>query len=255
MNTVISIRTGEVLVQEPKEYIRQAYTTTNGAKCTNKYAHIQTEGLYRAIEALGYAQVQSSSSKKAGEHSRHITIFEKSDILFEGCKPRVIVDNSHDGTKALYVRFGLFRMYCANGLVLGTDIVKPLRIIHSGTPKDLERQVYDFVAQATFAATALYDSMQHKLSAEQITEFAQKAFDLRYEGKFTISQRWLTSLTYDPSYVREQDHGASLWAIYNRVQEALMSGKLVSKSRAITSPRRAIDFNNDLNNLAMQYAA
>jgi hypothetical protein len=237
---------------ESQKYVQQAYTTTNGVKTSPKYTHIQTDKIYQVIENMGYLPVKSSSSRRFNEHSRHITQFEHPSILVEGLKPRLIVDNAHDGSRSFTLRFGVYRVYCANGLVMGSDIIKPLRIRHVGQPVDIERRIYDFVAQATEKVLSMYQSMATKiLTRDEIISLVSQAHQLRYGEKDTNFETTLKWVNYSR---RPEDYGDSLWAIYNRLQEALMHGTK-NRSKRIQSDRRAIDFNDALSNLAMQFAA
>ncbi len=252
---VISIKTGETVVSS-KPYVRQAYTETNGAKCTEKYTHIQTDRVYAAIEALGFVQASKSAAPRATEHSRHITTFESPNLFLDGCKPRVIVDNSHDGSRAMYIRFGIYRMVCANGLIVGNDIVQPIRILHRGKVDNIERQVYDFVARATEVATSMYDKMKNtQLTCESIRSLTHLAFELRYgKDKMAPNSLYIRMAATNMHWVRYEDMGNNLWVIYNRLQEYMMQG-VGRRSRAITSERRSVDFNNELSNLALKFAA
>jgi hypothetical protein len=75
---------------------------------------------------------------------------------------------------------------------------------------------------------------------------SQKAWTLRFGSLDGFNMLMLGAR-------RDDDTGRSLWAVYNRVQENLMGRGLKKRSKAITSARRAVDFNVDLNNLANQY--
>lgn len=239
------------LVNNSTNYVKQAYTTTNGVKTTEKYQHIQTDSIYSTIEALGYHQVSSNVSKRANDHSRHITRFEHPSILCEGVKPQLIVDNSHDGSRALYIRFGLYRVYCSNGLVIGNDLIKPIRIAHKGQAKSIEWELTQFVAQATAITVDMISAWSNKtLNAIELYSFIKAAHELRYGTDSGLE----ATIYYVSRARRIQDVGDSLWATYNRVQESLMHGT-VKGSRRITSERRAVDFNNELNSLAKRYAA
>ena len=228
------------------EHIRQAYTTTKAEKCTNRYQHVNSLELYSLIESLGFEKQSANASKKAGDHSRHITIFRSGDV-FGDSKLQIVVDNSHDGSRACYIRIGLYRMVCANGLMIGTDLIKPYRIAHTG---DVNKKLDD----VRYYITAVVESIQMLMERFEktvldnfsINDFMRKAWIVRFGNDDG----------FDPFYFqakRLEDTGATLWAVYNRVQERLMDKGLKKRSRAITSLRRSVDFNVELNNLANQY--
>jgi hypothetical protein len=234
------------------EYIKQAYTKNgNLEKVSSNYKHIDTEAIYRSIESLGFNQIQTSVPKKANDFSRHITRFQRESLICGELKPQLIVDNSHDGSRALYIRFGIFRIYCANGLVAGTDMIQPIRLTHSGKKTITTEEIERFVIAAEKAYTEMYTKMVSvELSFEDIELFGALAHEIRY-GDNVDEYATLFKLRIAK---RQKDEGNNLWVIYNRAQECLMKGTKY-RSKRITSDRKAIDFNNELSNLALKFAA
>jgi hypothetical protein len=234
------------------KYAVQAYTTTNGQKTSAKYAHVQTNEICDAIADMGFNLVSSAFPKRSKKaHSRHITIFEHPTALVDGLKPRVIVDNSHDGSRACNIRFGAFRLACSNGLVIGNDIIKPIRIIHKGSQEKIIERVYDFVASAMVALVEIQGKMSSTvLTDSQFNEFVRQAHIIRYKSEAGLSD----TLFFANMVRREADEGMNLWVVFNRVQEALEAGTK-HRSRKLTSAARKVDFNNQLSNLAMKFAA
>ena len=102
-----------------------------------------------------------------------------------------------------------------------------------------------------------------ELTDEQKSEMAVKAIRLRKgieEGQqYTISDDEIMDILKP---VREEDHGNSLWATFNVIQEKLMkggyylsNGKKSRKQRGITSIKKDIELNYQLYNIAASYAA
>jgi hypothetical protein len=239
-----------------QEYAVQAYTTTKSDKVSAKYTQVNSLEVYNVIESLGYVKESSKAikGKTNNPHSRHITSFINPNIDIGDCRPRILVDNSHDGSRSLYIRFGVLRLVCANGLVLGSDLVTPIRIPHIGKIEKIEEKIYTFVAESIAAFNAAYTKFSSiTLSTAQRLEFYDNAMALRYEMD-AYSTDWKERRKLD-MIRRVEDSGESLWVIYNKVQEALVNSGVRRRSRAISSATRAVDFNNDLFNLAMKYAA
>ena len=88
-----------------------------------------------------------------------------------------------------------------------------------------------------------------ELTESQFVSFAKKAHVLRYKSEEGFEE----TLFWARQVKRESDEGMSLWVVYNRVQEALEAGTK-ARSRRLRSETRKVDFNNELNNLAMEYA-
>jgi hypothetical protein len=240
------------LVKQSNEYVKQAYTTTGRPdKVTDRYRHIDSVGIYKAIESLGFSQL-TGSAKRGGDYTRHITTFQRQMPVAtdETLYPRVIVDNSHDGSRACYIRFGIYRMVCSNGLIIGSDFVKPLRIVHTGKPiDDLPERIQRWVIAAESAFMGLYSALINKtIKLDSLQAFLKEAAELRYGDK-EVDLRGLLRVR------RYQDSKDTAWHLYNVVQENLLQGGLLRRSRAVTSDSKKVDLNDALFNLVMKYAA
>jgi hypothetical protein len=232
-----------------REYVNNAYVQTAHTRVSEKYQHVNTLSVYEKLTSLGFNMVTTSASKRAktGEHGRHITMFQHPTIQIGDSMLRVIVDNAHDGSRSVTIRVGLFRMACANGLVIGSDIIKPLRIRHIGNVEERVEKIDDYIAASMATIQTMHDKMANiLLSHEQVLELYQNAWRLRFgsdEG-------------FNPWYFgakRDADQGNTTWAVFNRIQETLMQGGLRKRSRAIKSPARDVDFNNALCNMVSNY--
>lgn len=231
-----------------KNYVDQAYTTTKATDTTDRYQVINSLDVYNRIESLGFTQVSGNAKKKLNPHCRHITTFQSDSIVIGDSKLRLVVDNSHDGSRALYVRLGLYRMVCSNGLMVGTDVVKPYRITHTGNIHEKLANLEIWLNISIAMIKNMYNKLNSVILSEQAkNELMVRAYELRH-GKVDGDL-----YSYDRTR-RAEDRGDTLWLIYNRIQEQLMLG-VKYRSKRITSATTAVDFNVALNNLVMEYAA
>lgn len=228
-----------------KEYTVNAYTKTAHERVTDKYVHVDSTRVYEKLKTLGFSVVSSNSTvrAKSKEHGRHITMFEHPTTKIGDSRLRVIVDNSHDGSRSVTIRVGLFRMACANGLVIGSDVIKPYRIRHVGNVEDRIEKIDEYIAASMATIQTIQDRMTNiLLNTDQTVELYRNAWILRFGSDEGFSIGFFNSK-------RTQDDGNSTWMVYNRIQETLMQGGLKKRSRAIKSATRDVDFNNDLFNL------
>jgi hypothetical protein len=87
-----------------------------------------------------------------------------------------------------------------------------------------------------------------ELTEDQMTDFAQKAMQLRTKERVNI----MDVLTPD----RPQDSGNDLWVVFNRVQEKLLGGSYRAgkrKARSVKNFQKDIELNEKLFELAEAY--
>jgi len=87
-----------------------------------------------------------------------------------------------------------------------------------------------------------------ELTEAQMTDFAQKAMQLRTKERVNI----MDVLTPD----RPQDSGNDLWVVFNRVQEKLLGGSYRAgkrKARSVKNFQKDIELNEKLFELAEAY--
>jgi len=244
-NNVVNLFNSNVSTPVAKEYTINAYTQTAHERVTDKYVHVDSTRVYEKLKTMGFTVVSSNSALrgKSKEHGRHITMFEHPTLQVGDSMLRVIVDNSHDGSRSVTIRVGLFRMACANGLVIGSDVIKPYRIRHIGNVEQRIEKIDDYIAASMATIQTMQDRMNSiLLNTDQTVELYRQAWVLRFGSDEGFSPWFFNSK-------RTQDDGNSTWVIYNRIQETLMQGGLKKRSRAIKSATRDVDFNNDLFNL------
>lgn len=231
---------------------------------SGSYTHIKTADLYQIVENFGFDLVKQSVSKPKNQdletYSRHIATFQSrrplqintpNQLEPEICYTRIIIDNSHDGTRALYIRFGLYRQVCSNGLVIGSDIVQPLRYSHVNVSiEEIEQDLSDFIKISTIVAEDLIKNlMSVRFDSTQKLRFIEEAFKLRYK---TDDSYIKSSTRMSILHVRRpEDSFDSVWSVYNLVQENLIEG-VRKRSKRMTSDRSLVDFNNALSNLVVE---
>jgi len=234
-------------VAEPEPdrvYTDNAYTKTAHQRVSEKYVHVDTLKVYDKMTRMGFSVVSSTSARsKTKEHSRHITMFQHPTVKIGDSMLRIIVDNSHDGSRSVTIRIGLFRMACANGLVVGSDVVAPYRIRHIGNIDERVEGIDDYIAASMAAIQTMHGTMVNTILPDsQVEELYLAAWLLRFKDAEGYHSYWFKAK-------RTEDEGNSTWAVFNRIQETLMKGGLRKRSRAIKSAARDVDFNNELCNL------
>jgi hypothetical protein len=193
---------------------------------SGRYSYIPT---YRVLEALReqgfepYFAHQTRTRLPNGENfAKHIVrLRHASQVADSGEIAEIILLNSHDGSSSYQMLAGMYRMVCANGLMLG-EKTNDVRIRHSG-------KVIDNVIDGAFSMLESLPDVHASrnemravtLNREEQHVFADAALALRYdEGEAPITSDQLLTVK------RHQDAGNDLWTVFNRTQEHLMRGGL-----------------------------
>jgi len=142
--------------------------------------------------------------------------------------PTINVLNSHDGSTALRVEFGVFRMVCANGLWAGSAF-ESHRLAHRGLK--LQEKVNALIPAIAASQDMIMQSverLQHYRPSEAEIDFlASVAFAAKDLFSFNrLSKDALEGvLHFIPRFAfRVEDNSNDLWTIFNRLQELTVRG-------------------------------
>ena len=233
---------------------------------SNKYNLVKTSGLIQQVESLGFKMerfvaLKTRKIERRG-YQKHRVIFS-SPLMKETSDgvPQLLLTNSHDGSSSVILQLGFFRFVCSNGLVVGSNIVAPIRVRHSGNNFDekLTIAINTIVAQAQKLSESIERLKSKTLNGAEIREFQREALQNRLGADIKIEDFYL------PVH-REEDKAQDLFTVMNVVQENLIRGGArvtilegeTQKNKAvrrINSMVGQMELNNMLWNLAEQKVA
>lgn len=232
-------------------------------RTTDRYTLIPTSEVLAHLQAAGYgvSRAQQKHTRVPGSmpYARHLLALRPLQAFLKpivgDVVPEIILVNGHDGFTSYELSAGLFRLVCANGLMVGQTIAG-FTVAHRGNIKEevLEntKKVWQsFPAVATFIEQARAYEMPH---VEQ-ERFAKDAMQIRYGDKAPYEAKELLGVR------RVEDNHSDLWSVYNRVQENLMGGGIVGRSalgrRVLSKPiarvTRDVEYNRKLWDLVAGY--
>jgi len=137
--------------------------------------------------------------------------------------PQLLLTNSHDGSSSVVLQLGFFRFICSNGLVVGTEVVAPIRIKHTGI--DFEERLIagidSIVAQAAKVAESIDKLKAKVLSPSEVKAFQRAAVEWRLEDRLSGNGK-VEDFTM-PVH-RSEDKALDLFTVMNVVQENLIRG-------------------------------
>lgn len=239
------------------------YSETHSPKLSDQYVHIKTSDVLSRFQDMGWEVSSANSAKhsKTPQFARHAIRMRHKDFPMldaDNVVPELIVLNSHNGSWALRMALGMFRMVCSNGMVAGSlwggIALKHYRI------KDLEEKVVevthkiDGLSQQLSESINFWSKVEVPLTEQQ--EFAQRAMAIRWGDRQPVTPDTLLESR------RPQDLGNNLWKVFNRVQENLTQGGMMGRSASganlklppVRNVKRDFKFNSQLWDLANEYA-
>ena len=239
------------------------HTRTHSGK-TESYQQIRTSDLIELAESQGWETVGTSlNSTRKGVpfHQRHVVRMRK---VGESEGLELVIMNSHNGRGSLKVMAGWFRMACANGLVLGDNVIEPMIIRHVGkgaAMPNVERRFTEFVARAegTYNIVNIYKSIE-------LNQPLRLVFLLGLLNKLASSNLLTPSIRQSIGHFlnprRVADQGEDLWTVLNVVQEHLIRGGQVYKTttgrnstrRAVRSQEKTVKLNQAVWEVAHEFA-
>ncbi len=203
-------------------------TQTTGFNVSDSYNVIPTQDVIVEFERFGFELQDLSLARIIREEKenkqKHLVRMSQGEKLFGEMRVDVIIQNSYDRSTALNIRIGMFRFACANGLIIGSNLMPTFRVVHSNNSwMDQIHAFIDSYEEKYKIQKAWIDNMMAStLTYDTIEELAFKAIDLRHYDKRIKND------PIDPMEIniakRPEDRSRNAWATYNRFQENLING-------------------------------
>lgn len=232
------------------------------------YGFVNSAGIAAQFERHGWTlsdarQVKVRNPAREG-HQRHLLRFRNESFpRIEGLSndnasiPELIVENSHDGTGALKVFFGVFRIACLNGIIAGSSVAS-MRVIHSsGAVRNLTDAVETMTAGIPDLIARVNRFAGLELTDEKRIQFAHAAAGVRLANVKGIT---FTDANAEAALQpkRWSDVGRDAFSTFNVLQERVIRGGLTYRqetpdgrhewrtSRGITSVGQSVKLNREL---------
>ena len=241
------------------------------------YGFVNTQSIVERFERQGWMlsdakQVKAKNVDRQG-YQRHMLKFRNENFLripglpeYHESIPELIVENSHDGTSALKIFFGVFRIACLNGLISGSNI-HSMRVTHSqNTIKNLDQSIDGMTAGIPDLIEKVSHYSNIELTDEKRVEFAREAAALRLDYNSGLIHD--TNLYAMLSPRRHSDVKNDAFSVFNVIQEKVIRGGIIYKkmneengflekktTRAVNSVNQSIKLNRGLWNILENVAS
>ena len=215
---------------------------------SSKYRFIPTNRVLNTLKEAGWIPSKAQESKVQKEskqgYQKHLIRLRNinvplnvlGDNLPEKIIPEIILSNSHDAGASFCIMAGLFRMVCANGIIVADSMFGAHRIRHLGYTDDKVKEAIFNIVESTpkiFNKVREFQSIQ--LKEEERIAFADAALHLRFDDEQLKEIN--TSATIQRLLVprRSEDTNPNLWNTFNVVQEKFLKGGrfLIAKEREV----------------------
>jgi hypothetical protein len=202
------------------------------SKTSDRYLFIPTTKAIDAIVSRGWVPVQASQARTRIEANegfqKHVVRFRQSSVtplkaVIGEIYPELILTNSHSGTSAFCVKFGLWRVVCCNGMCVSDSSFETLRVLHKGFSNIA---ITNAVGELTSSIPAITERVQEfqaiDLTPNEKGIFVNAALHVRYGKEALQTRQFDTSSILRPR--RSADNRDDLFTTMNIVQEKLIRG-------------------------------
>ena len=211
-------------------------TTVKGNGLSDRYSLIPTTDICTTLQEAGWAFTSGTARRTRSEArsltAAHVLRFRNNSLPTVGDNIiEAVILNSHDGTTAFEMGFGVYRLACANGLIVRTASLGGFRLTHSSL--NLNNVFYaakTMSERAPMVAEIISRWQDIKLDEEQQLSLIRKS----------LTARWDNIAFADMDAVirpqRAEDTGSDLGTSFNRSQEREIRGGMdVTLVRPITN--------------------
>lgn len=244
--------------------------TKNLTLVKDTYGFIDTKKIIDRFENQGW---QLSNAKEVKVRSvnrqgfqKHLLTFRNENFLripglpnHHDSIPELIVENSHDGSSALRIFFGVFRIACLNGIIAGS-MLNSMRVIHSqNSIKKLDESIDIMTGNIPDLIEKVGKFSGIELSDEQKMTLAQQSIRLRLERDWQKIEDINCYAALEPKRYNDQSNDA--FSVFNVLQEKVIRGGIIYKkvnseniiekrvSRPVNSVSQSVKLNRGLWNI------
>lgn len=233
-----------------------------------KYRHVNTMDIHRVLQDNGFIErgYRESGVRKPERigFQKHYSVFYRPEMGDgEHGNFNVMLFNGHDGTSAIRMELGYFRLICENQLV---NSQLGFKVAHTGDVLERLNQKIPMLLKGYEDFRALKERLEGiSMKQEQQDQLVEEAIRIRQLDAMHVEEEALKQqiLIYNRKAMnysrRSQDTGHNAWATLNRIQENVIKGTswdvmnksengsvVFRKLRPVTNLDRVIRYNKQL---------
>ena len=239
------------------------FATAPHHEVSDRYGFMSTIEVVDSVRGEGWMPVDATQRNVRDQSKRELTThllrFRRldDDIKVGDGVVELLLKNSHDRSSAFVLHAGIFRMACANGIIIADSTFQKMSVRHGkNVVNDILEGSYRVVDEVPAIANEVESMQNIELTTHERAIFAKTAWNYAYGES---DENVLTPMDNIASQIlapnRQADMGKDLWTTFNVVQEKMLKGgirtmKVNDKNRARRNTTRkvnSIDKNIKLN--------
>ena len=207
-----------------------------------RYGFLPTIQIVDALRAEGWLPVDAVQknvrNKDNTDFTKHLVRFRRlgDDIKVGDSVVELLLTNSHDRTAAFQLHAGIFRMACANGIVIADSTFNKVSVRHNQNAAEQvvegSYQVIDEVPLITNEVESMQNTMltqnEQFLLAKTVLDYTTPEAK-EGDAKIITSETNIVEQMLRPN--RNADTGLDLWSTYNVIQEKVLRGGIRTAKR------------------------
>jgi hypothetical protein len=239
-----------------RQHVPSIFADKPADNMSARYGFVPTVSVVEELHKTGLQVVQAGQTltRKPDGHlfTRHVLRFrpQAAPTLAGQTLPEVVLVNSHNGASGFKLWAGLFRIICANGLIVADSTIGAVSVSHrSNALEAVSRQSLEFLGSVDGISDRIERFSAVQLEDGQMFQLANHAANLRWgsERPGGLDHRDLLTAR------RYQDAQRNLWHVMNNIQENVIRGGVSilrpnrrSSTRGMRSVQEDIRFNAGL---------
>lgn len=191
------------------------------------YSHVKTINAANVLIEMGWqprevVTVKPRKTENKGFEKHRIRFFNENLPQIKGSFPEILLSNSYNAKSSFLIQLGIFRVVCANGMVVGESFTKEF-VRHVGYS---EQKVFESVSKLAKSTDSILSKIERfsalVLNVAEQANFAKQAIKFRLNTENDRAVDWRIdsgSINSVLNANRVADLDSSLYTIFNRVQE------------------------------------
>ena len=215
------------------------FATAPHHEVSDRYGFQPTIDVVDALRFEGWMPVDATQKnvrdKSKRELTTHLLRFRRLDneVMIGDSVAELLLKNAHDRSSAFVLHAGVFRMACANGIVIADSTLQKMSVRHGkNIVGDIIEGSYEILEEVPALADHVCGMQATDLTDEERAIFAQTAYTFahgeRTENDLTSVDN-ITAQMLRPK--RRSDTGTDLWSTFNVIQENVIRGGIRTMKR------------------------
>lgn len=202
---------------------------------SDKYGFIPTIQVVEELADHGWLPVDATQKnvriKAKQDFTKHLIRFRRlnDDIIINDSAVELVLTNSHDRSSGFVLHAGVFRMACANGIIVADSTFQKVNVRHNKHAAGRVIEGAYSVVNEVPAITSQIETMSDiQLSEGEQRIFAETALNYVLPEPKEVAPVIVSDkerlITQALRPKRQADKGSDLWSTFNVVQEKVLRG-------------------------------